>query len=408
MRSERNVMQMSNELEFSLDGIEARELVGAVPGLVHEVNPKDIVELNVSLAPDISGLNRMVDEQVRGLIATTESRGGRIYGGASLLANVSSVEPARYRTTSISDSCGRGFLDITSQQIVLGVGEEQLGFDLYNFFRQINPVLLALSASSPFRLRNGSIEDTDFASRRIEQYERLCRYFPGSMWREMPEIHSLEEYSGHLRAISDEVNRGLLDGIFDANWEELKRVRTKGSTEFSHYPFSRLEPHQIYWFIRVRPDHRNIESGGSSLFSLELRVPDIPTTIQRMQMINSFVVGLAYYIADNGDDVPTSALTGSFGELRNTAARGLDAEIGGVGIRYLADSLRGYSARGLESRGYTREAQMMVSIAENILHYGNDASLIRELNPMDPTELRGYLITRLREGELWGHEDTYT
>jgi len=394
--AERNIGQISNELEFNLDKIEAKELIGQVPNLVHEVNPRDIVELNVSLAEDIVDLNRKVDEDIRSLIRKTESRGGRIYGGASLLRDVSDVEPKWHRTTSMSESCGRGFLDITSQQIVLGVTDEDFGFELYRFLTQINPALLALSASSPLILREGELQDTHLASRRIEQYDQLCRFFPSDMWRSPPVISSVAEYFEALSRVSEKTKQMLRNMEMDTNWEELTRNRNNGNGGFRYYPFQILEPHQVYWFIRVRPDHRTIEKGGNSLFSLEVRVPDMSTSVSGIQTINSLVVGLSYYIADHGSSGIDVPLTQDFNDLRATGINGLSYRIGGVPLKKVVDILSRYAERGLTERGYSTEGAKLGERVENVLRNGNDSDLIRAYRPINPEQLKNYLVRRLK------------
>lgn len=393
----RDVGEMSNELEFSLHNTEASSVIkrNTLP-LSHEVNPRDLIELNVSFAGNAAELNAAVEKDVAALIENAEAAGGEIYGGASLLEDVTDVEPLRYRTTSLSEACAAGLLDITSQQIVLGVTDEALGFELYNFFRHVNPALIALTASSPYTYRNGDLRNTGNASRRIAQYEQLCRYFPLGMWRNMPDLKSLDEYEAIRRKISDEVNEKLHAGQLDANWAELKKTRSNGNGNFSYEPFALLEPHQIYWGVRVRPDHCNLEKGGRSVFSLELRVPDMPTTVSRMQMLNALVAGLSYYIADHGN-LP-HFFDGSFDGLKIAAQYGLNASINGFGMRTAIENLRHYAAKGLSERGFSAECSRFDTM-ENVLTYGNDADLIRQYSPANAEQLRSYLICRLRDDE---------
>jgi len=407
---------MSNELEFSLHGIPAEEVILAIDlptiretkPVVHEINPRDIIELNVSFAPTITELNARLADYVGKTRQTVTSLGGEIYGGSSLLESVHGITPRWYRTTALSETCGFGLLDITSQQIIIGIPDEQFGFELYNFLRAINPVLIAMSASSPYAYRKDHLEDTLGESRRIRQYEQLCQYFPESLWRELPPLHSLTEYGAVLRSISDEVNRRLLAGELDANMGELRRQRSNGHGPYSYIPFDVLEPHQIYWTIRVRPDHGNMERGGSSLFSLELRLPDMPTTVARMQMLNAFVLGLAYHIADHGTQAITSlssGLHGTFDELYAASRDGLDAQISGGDMRGLIGRFMPYAARGLEERGHGRECSRLDTL-DSVLRDGNDAQLIRthirDTPPSDRAQadmLRQYLVTRLATGE---------
>lgn len=401
MTNNRNIGQISNELEFSLHNIETDRVIEdqiiktESLSVVPEINPRDIIELNISMAQNAQELNSRVEKDIRTLTQRVEALGGKIYGGSSVLSDVSSVKPKRYRTTSLSETCAQGFLDITSQQIVLGITEEQLGFELYNFFRNINPVLLALTASSPYRYRNGNLEDTSGASRRIVQYEQLCKYFPEIMWK-MPKLDSLKEYLTYLQRISDAVNNKLKIGLLDANWEELNKLRTDNNNRtFSYAPFTLLEPHQIFWFIRVRPDHRTIEKGGNSLFSVELRVPDIPTTVDRIQMLNAFVVGLSYYIADHSSTNLPTPFNGEFNDLHVTAKYGLNTRINDIEMKRVIDDLRKYAVRGLEDRGYSGEYSRFDTL-EKILIEGNDSDLIRRYPPKDVDELRNYLIGRFK------------
>lgn len=189
-----DVILLSNELEFNLSGIEAQQLLSKNLPVVKEVNTRDIIELNISLAKDIEELNRNLSHHLNMLLAEAECLGGRVYGGSSLLEDVSDVEPARHRTTSLSESCARGFLDITSQQVVLGVSNESIGFEVHNYFLKIAPALIALTASSPYAYSNGRIVDTGLASRRVSQYEQICARFPNSMWRDPLPVASMKQY----------------------------------------------------------------------------------------------------------------------------------------------------------------------------------------------------------------------
>ena len=335
----RNIGQVSNELEICLDNLDARVLIknSNLP-IVHEINPRDVVELNVSMKKDVRELNERASDLIKKLQQEARDLGGYLYGGSSLLKDVSDVSPRRYRTTSLSDSCAEGFLDITSQQIVLGVTDEELGFELFNYLKNINPVLLALSASSPYRVREDVLEEVGALSRRVSQYEKLCRFFPKEMWRAVPKINNLEEYFFHLQEVSDEVNRRHSAGEMDSNESELAKF----------LPFERLEPHQIYWPVRIRPDHGNIESGGSSLFSLEVRILEMPTTIERIQMMNNFVLGISYFIADNEDSDLFTPFNGTYEDLEIAAKDGLEGVIDGVRIVDALDNLTATAIKGLE------------------------------------------------------------
>ncbi len=394
----RDVGPFSNELEFGLYGVDAASVIaGYGSSLVHEVNPRDVVELNVSMAPDIATLNQRLYNDVGRLIDTAKTAGGIVYGGSSIFSDVSDVEPKRHRTTSVSESLARGFLDIASQQIVIGIPDAELGFGLYRLFRGASPAFLALTASSPYKISDGAVADTGNASRRMEQYKNLCRFLPADMWQEMPELNSLAEHRTWLQHVSGQLKKRLEGGLMDANWEALRKVRSNGNGNHSYYPFDTLEPHQVYCFVRVRPDHRTVEKVGNSLFSLELRAPDMPTTRERMKMLNAMVIGLAYYAADHGTGAIPQPYSGSFHELEIAARYGLDAEINGVPARNAVDELRKFAARGLEERGYRSVDGF--DLTEQVLTGGNDAHLIRQTGVHSACRIRSYLAERLVKGE---------
>lgn len=391
----RDIAQLSNELELSIHDVRAADVIMQNGlSLVHEVNMRDVVELNVSLAKDVAELNRRAAEDISRLVETVESLGGIIYGGGSVLADVSDLEPARYRTTSLSNTLARGLLDIASQQVVIGVTDEQLGFALYEYFGHIRPALLALSASSPFRQENNKLIDTRLASRRIQQYKHAGRYFPPAMFNP-PRIENLQEYQKALKLASSEVIKLLEQGTLDANWEELRKTRQKGECTYLYYPFDVLEPHQVYWPERPRPDHRNIEKGGPSQFSIELRIPDMPISVWRVQMLNSFVVGLAYHIADYGArELPRPFKENS---LQRAAESGLRAHINGITMSEAIDQLSRYALQGLHERGYLSEKERLSDALSRTSLAGNDAEIIREQKPKSPEQLRKYLAEQLRQ-----------
>ena len=410
------VAQVSNELEFSLHGVDAGRLIRTGNGelnIMHEVNMRDVVELNVSMKSNVNELNDALVDSVRKLIALGSSLGGFVYGGASLLRDVEGMEPKRYRTTSLSETLAKGLMDITSQQVVIGVSDERLGFDIYNFFGKISPALVAISASSPYGVRGENLKDTGSLSRRMNQYERSCARLPSEMWMAMPELQSMSDHRTFMRSVSESVHSELRKGMLDCNWNELSRVRNNGNGDFSYYPFGVLEPNQVYTFVRLRPDHRNVENGGSSVFSVELRAPDMPTTLQRMQMMNSLVLGLAYNIAVNGEsadspltDPMINSLTGSFENLKTAARDGLHARIEGrngsihqVMMEQLIERLVDYADIGLSASGHAEESARMGRMIGKIMRTGNDADLIRQHGFKSSDELRDYLRVRIAEGE---------
>jgi hypothetical protein len=384
-----DITLISNELEFNILGVSAREVLAQTElPIVREVNPEHVVEMNVSLAKDITELNSNLESLTRRLIERVEGLGGQMYAGASLIENVTDVRPVMHRTTALSQTCARGFLDITSQQIVIGVQGEQFGIQLYNYLRTLNPAILALSTSSPYALNCKGLADTGMQSRRMIQYRRLASRFPRAML-ESRTLESTEHYFSVLQEISDEVNRFLSEGRLDPNPEELYMQREKGA----YAPFQTLAPHQIYWMTRFRPDHKNDQSD----FSIELRVPDIPTSTERMQMLNSWVIGLCYYASDRGfTDLPRLTIGSEIDDLENAAREGTYVKIGGVALSDSIRTLTQYSSQGLAHRGYGLEAETMTHAIDSTLRNGTDAEQIRKLTNLTPEDLRGYLVRRLK------------
>jgi len=398
-KMEPNVCEISNELEFCLAGIDAEEIISRAGdlSLVPEINVRDVVEMNISRKKDISSLNQALYDDVLSLRGLVESLGGFIYGGSSVLENTSILEPRRYRTTSLSNACARGFLDITSQQIVLGINNESYAFQLYETLRKLNPVFLALTASSPYSCVGTELQAHGSLSRRISTYSQLCRFFPPSLWRDAPQLSSLSDYQNRLQSVSEEVIQRLTDGALDANWSELTKERTRFGATHSYWPFTVLEPHQVYWFIRPRPDHCTLDQQGESLLSLELRVPDLPTTIERMTMINSLVLGLSYYCADHLS-LPPMPLQGTYSELQTVARDGFDAVFGAQPLWKTAETLTRVACRGLEERGYHDEVERLAFI-DTILTQGSDAEILLRQNFTSVDNLRSYLVRRLRGEE---------
>lgn len=368
----RRVLKLSNELELGLSGVSAKEVlerVGKPFDISREVNPRDCIEMKISMARGLEELNDRLREDMLGLSYRVSKMGGRLYGGGIIFADTSSLDPVWLRTTALSEKCSRGFLKIMSQQITMGVNNEYLGLELYNFYRKINPVILAMSASSPFEHKNNSqINDTRFQSSRIAGYRDFLSSFPESML-EAPKLRSKEEYFSAVRGLSSEIKRSVSDGKLDSNFDELTRVRRDKGGEYSYWPFDKLEPHQIFWFIRPRPDFEK----GEDKFVIELRIPDAPTRVSDAQMINQFVVGLGYYIAKNGSHSINIPFDGTYQELLNVSMHGMNAEIKGTRIKEMVEYLSKYAIRGIRAEGYPKEAASLDISISNLMSSGNRA-----------------------------------
>lgn len=404
-----DVSAVSNELEFFVQSTNADTVLAQTLGVVeasHEVNRENIVELMISKAPNVHVLNEQVREDVRKLHTIVRNSGGNMYAGSALFQDTSRLEPAWYRTTSLSEQLARGFLDIGSQQLIIGIAREgqgasageTFGMELYNFLRQLTPVILALSATSPYSYRNGRIVDTGSQSHRPEQYQCMSSRLPIVMF-ETPVLHSLYEYGNHLQSVSDQVNNRLSHGELDANLDELYRDRG----ERTYAPFTTLAPHQIYSWVRIRPDHAN----ENSVFSLELRVMDLSSRIETVTALNTFISGLAYYASRYGFDELRNAIAPlgiSGSEIQPTllqvAQTGLDTPVSrsryGTLIRNLIPPLHRLSKEGLNHRNIPTAS--MEEEFTHILEHGNGSADVRSFaQGREPSalETENFLISLL-------------
>lgn len=369
--AEREIARVSNEVELGVSGVSAARIIGR-GGITtaHEVNGEQVIELKICMRKDLQDLNNALDRDLGTLSRMVNKEGGLLYGGGAVLADLSGVEPRRFLTTSISESCARNFLGITSQQIVIGVRDEAFGFELYNMFRQMNPVLLALSASSPLEYLVSGLRDVGQHSGRIHKYEGLIKIFPERML-EAPEISSHDEYFEHLYEISGDVRTRLETGKLDANFEELVKERRSGEKVYRYYPFDILEPHQIFWFVRPRPDFNNEDSK----FVLEIRAPDTPIRMERMKAINALVIGLSYYVGDNGYP-PYIPFRGTLKEMFIVGKEGMNAVINGNSVADILERVINAACVGLYNRGYHEDADRLKKMLNSVYEM-NDVEEIR-------------------------------
>lgn len=381
---------VSNELEVNIRGLDAESLLvnkKDIP-IESEVNPNHVVELNVSMARNVAELNTRSTDHLSNLTALVDNLGGTLYGGASVFEDVSGIEPARYLTTSLSEQCAHGFLDISSQQLVIGVQGKEFGIKLFNYLRTLDPALVALSASSPLRLNNesGLLELTGSQSRRLSQYSLITANFPKGML-ETPELRNLEHYHELMSDFSTEIKTRLANGQLDANLEELTKEREGGA----YINFDVLLPHQIYWMTRLRPDQSNSECD----FAIEMRSMDMPVDPKGVRALNSLVAGIAYYAAKNGfSELP--GVSEEYNNLLLAAAHGFQGVINQVTLGNYVRSLAIFAEAGLRNRGFNKEAKEMNSVINNYLVQGNEARHLRRFENQKPEQAINYLTQRMR------------
>ena len=104
----RRVLKLSNELELGLSGVSAKEVlerVGKPFDISREVNPRDCIEMKISMARGLEELNDRLREDMLGLSYRVSKMGGRLYGGGIIFADTSSLDPVWLRTTALSEKC---------------------------------------------------------------------------------------------------------------------------------------------------------------------------------------------------------------------------------------------------------------------------------------------------------------
>ena len=133
-----------------------------------------------------------------------------------------------------------------------------------------------------------------------------------------------------------------------------------------------------------------------------MRIPDAPIRIDNAEMINQFVVGLAYYIARNGSHSMNIPFEGSYKELLEVNMRGMNAEINGLKMHNMVGYLSDCAARGIREEGQREEESSFIRRVSDLLNGGNDSVRIRsfmnsgQAEGNAPDRLITYLAGELR------------
>ncbi|HUY70538.1 MAG TPA: hypothetical protein VMV00_03150 [Candidatus Baltobacteraceae bacterium] len=402
-RQNRDIPQISNEYELGLIRLPASELIrrnqmaGSRLSLVHEVNGRHMVELNVSLKKNVTELNSATWREIRATILLAARSGkaadeGLVYGGGAVLNNTEGIVPRLYLTTAASEGFGRAMTTVKSQQIVLGVSDEAAAFRVYNALRLVSPIVLALSASSPLIFEGGRIANAGVDSIRMQQYAKGCARFPAEMWLDPPTLGSIADYNRSM-AIASQRFRDALPAM-DSR-PEFRTMYNSAGIRFCEQ--ERLEPHQVFWQVRPRPDHRN----DRCALSIEVRSPDLPFSLSEMQTINRFVYGVACIAASSNQQLELpSCLEGSFVQHTEAARLGLRASLNGTGMGELVKTVLALAIEGLNGSGYSKEAVSLEAGIGEILGEGNGAQrLLRALgNDLNPETVSNVCARVLRRG----------
>ena len=213
----------------------------------------------------------------------------------SYLHNADHDQITYYRTTALSCALADGLRRVLSFQVVVGFDSERLGITFYNTMRALLPLLISRYANNPIVYDDYLMRACEYfvsrdmimpseSIRHSVVYPYMLRKLPPSMYV-APVLYSLEHYYDVLAKISADVLY-MLHSI-DVNWEQFAR--------FSD--FELLEPHQVYWPVRLRPDHRD----SDTLFTVEVRGIDAQPTVESMIELNNTVVGVAYLLERSKD-----------------------------------------------------------------------------------------------------------
>ena len=221
----------SNELEFCLSNITAKDLINSTNlPLMYETNRRDMIELLISMKPNLNKLNDGVETLMSDLSKKVEDKNGQIYGGSTVLDKTINLKPklADEDLEYLFGSAIKGFMNITSQQVVVGIKNEKIGWEIYNTAKYLTPLLIALTASSPYSHdQKNSLIKTGWQSIRPAQYEEMFKCFPNSFWRETKQINSISELESELTEVHNDTIKYIENGmILDTKWKELKKERT--------------------------------------------------------------------------------------------------------------------------------------------------------------------------------------
>ena len=250
--------------------------------LVSEVNNIHALEVEASMFYGVWDLNTFHRDSMRQIYGTVADHGGRFYGGGSVLRDTEGVLPTILGgTVTLSRSMAKVWKRIGSHQIVIGTYSEQDLLNIYKVFRFLNPILSAISASSPFVAREGILVDSGFKSLRPQAYKEGAQHLPPEMIGTPPYVQSVSDYRAYMTRMSQEVLRRYHAGQLDVRGPEVQHFMAN---------FQGLNPSQVFPWERIRFDYTS--RGG---YALEVRIQDTPITLGRTYDLNVFDVGLVYF-----------------------------------------------------------------------------------------------------------------
>lgn len=373
----------SSETEMWVDLIPAREVMRLRPDftggglLVSEVNPVHALEVEASMFYDAHSLNTFHRDSIIQIHGTVEDHGGRFYGGGSVLRNTEDILPTILGgTVTLSRSMAEVWKRIGSHQIVIGTYSEQDLINTYKVFRFLNPILMAMSASSPFVAMDGVLVDTGFKSIRPHSYKEGARHLPPDMIGTPPDIELVSDYREYMARMSQAVLRRYYDGQLDVREPEVQRFMTN---------FQGLSPSQVFPWERIRFDYTS--RGG---FALEVRIQDTPITLGRTYDLNVFDVGMVYFMRLFGQEAVQRIRQILSNPDRDAIEDGIfAASKSGLDGRYIDTPVRDllpeffyYSRegfKGIKPYGWNKIVARLRRFETDLATTGNDADLLLRL-----------------------------
>jgi len=404
----------SNELEFCLSNITAKDLINSTNlPLMYETNRRDMIELLISMKPNLNKLNDGVETLMSDLSKKVEDKNGQIYGGSTVLDKTINLKPklADEDLEYLFGSAIKGFMNITSQQVVVGIKNEKIGWEIYNTAKYLTPLLIALTASSPYSHdQKNSLIKTGWQSIRPAQYEEMFKCFPNSFWRETKQINSISELESELTEVHNDTIKYIENGmILDTKWKELKKERTDSNGQKYTYEnkIRKSETAKVffYWFVRPRLAHETISKGGDCVMSLEFRAPDIALNKEYISNVNRFIIGTCNYIANNGGNTIIEGLNINknidvFNQMLECGKYGLNANINSEKASSQIQKLGEYAVQGLKLSNDKYNAHMLTKFLEDVSINGNPADRIQKAfdNKLPSiNELKSYLIAEFQK-----------
>jgi len=403
----------SNEIELCVSDINAVDLIKSTTlPVMHETNRRDMLELVVSMDKNLAELNNNLSTLTSDLSKKVESMNGQLYGGSTVLEKVSDLKPkpASEDIDCVFGSAIKGFMNITSHQVVVGIKDEKIGWEIYNTSKYLSPLLIALTASSPYmHNQKGGLENTLNQSIRPLQYQKMFKYFPNSFWKETKDIRSIDELKLELEQVHNSILSYIeLGRIPETKWDELRKERKDalGNKYTYEQKIRDSETAKVffYWFVRPRLAHETISKGGDCVMSLEFRAPDTALNTGYMKNINRFVIGTCNYIANEGGDSIMKDLhidkrDDVFCQMLECGKYGLNASINSEKAGLQIQKLGKYAIRGLELSNDHYNANLLTDFLEDVRINGNPADRMQKaFNNRTPSvnELKSYLIEELR------------